>query len=347
MKRYFGIEILRFLTSLSVLLYHYRHFFNPSHNSSELKYTSIETTLPFFNFLEVFYKHGILGVHVFYAISGLVFAHIYLSTAKHVSSKDFFINRFARLYPLHFATLILVVILQYLSFFKFNTFQIVEINDFYHFILNIFFISSWGFEQGHSFNAPIWSVSIEIAIYIAFFFLLTLIKRYRIYAIVFISILLLLIDKTKIFDTLFLECARLFFSGVLVYYICRKSKFNTILLIFSIILIGVSFLGNFKTFLFCPSLLILFVKIDDLITSINIKKSFILFGNLTYALYLLHVPFQIIIIIIFNHYNFANTIFLEHYFFFSFFLILIFLSRITFKFYEKPSNDRIRQKFKK
>ena len=347
MKRYFGIEILRFLTSLSVLLYHYRHFFNPSHSASELKYTSIKTSLPFFNFLEIFYQHGILGVHVFYTISGLVFAHIYLNSAKHVSSKDFFINRFARLYPLHFATLILVVILQYLSFFKFNTFQIIEINDFYHFILNIFFISSWGFEHGHSFNAPIWSVSIEIAIYIAFFFLLTLIKKYKIYAIILISILLLLIDKTKIFDTLFLECARLFFSGVLVYYICSKSKFNTILLIFSIILIGVSFLGNFKTFLFCPSLLIIFVKIDDFITNINVKKSFILFGNLTYALYLLHVPFQIIILIIFNHYNLVNTIFLEHYFFVSFFLILILLSSITYKFYEKPANDGIRRKFKK
>ena len=71
-------------------------------------------------------------------------------------------------------------------------------------------------------------------------------------------------------------------------------------LIFSIILIGMSFIGNFKTFLFCPSLVILFVKIDDFITNTNIKNSFILFGNLTYALYLIHLPFQIVILILFK-----------------------------------------------
>ena len=42
-------------------------------------------------------------------------------------------------------------------------------HDFYHFVLQFFFISSWGFEDGPSFNGPIWSVSIEIFIYGIFF----------------------------------------------------------------------------------------------------------------------------------------------------------------------------------
>ena len=67
------------------------------------------------------------------------------------------------------------------------------------------FISSWGFENGHSFNAPIWSVSVEVAIYILFFFLLSLIKKYKIIFIILIILILLLIYKMKIFDTLFLE----------------------------------------------------------------------------------------------------------------------------------------------
>ena len=91
-----------------------------------------------------------------------------------------------------------------------------------------------------------------------------------------------------------------------------------------------------------------FKKINDMNNTayIDVFCSY-LFGNLTYALYLLHVPFQIIILIIFNHYNLDNMIFLEHYFFVSFFLILILLSSITYKFYEKPANDEIRRKFKK
>ena len=105
MRKFYGIEILRFLTSISVLIYHYRHFFAPYNSTSNLSYFDINVTLPLYNFLGILYEHGIFGVHVFYTISGFVFAHIYLSTNKSVSSKNFFINRFGRLYPLHFATL--------------------------------------------------------------------------------------------------------------------------------------------------------------------------------------------------------------------------------------------------
>ena len=93
MKKFYGIEILRFFTSISVLIYHYRHFFGPYNSTSNLSYFDINITLPLYNFLGVLYEHGIFGVHVFYTISGFVFAHIYLSNYKPVSSK-FFINRF-------------------------------------------------------------------------------------------------------------------------------------------------------------------------------------------------------------------------------------------------------------
>ena len=147
-------------------------FFWPYNSSSNLNYFEISSSLPLYKFLGVIYDHGIFGVHVFYTISGFVFAHIYLSTTERISSKNFFINRFARLYPLHFATLILVTFLQLFSLGAFDTFQVIQINDFYHFFLNVMFISSWGFENGHSFNAPIWSVSVEVAIYIILFYYL-------------------------------------------------------------------------------------------------------------------------------------------------------------------------------
>src|SRR5690606_24787195 len=41
--------------------------------------------------------------------------------------------------------------------------------DAYHFWLQTAFVSHWGFEQGESFNAPIWSVSIEVGLYALFF----------------------------------------------------------------------------------------------------------------------------------------------------------------------------------
>ena len=274
MKKYYGIEVLRFFTSISVLFYHYRHFFAPYNSTSNLNYFEISNSLPLYNFLGVIYDKGIFGVHVFYTISGFVFAHIYLNNYQKVSSKEFFINRFARLYPLHFATLILITILQFLSYYKYNSFQIIQLNDLYHFILNILFVSSWGFENGHSFNAPIWSVSVEVAIYILFFFLLFFLKKYKIFFVIFLSLVLLAIDKFKILDNLFLECARLFFSGTIIYYFYNMKFNNNIYLALSSLLLILSFIGNFKTFVFCPALVLFFSSLDNYINKKSLQSLF-------------------------------------------------------------------------
>ena len=345
MKKYFGIEILRFLTSLAVLFYHYRHFFNPFNSDSVLKYNAAKTDLPFINLLNVFYENGILGVQVFYTISGFVFTYIYYHFYQTTSYKTFFLNRFARLYPLHFATLILVTLLQIISSSSYGNFQIYQFNDLYHFILHLFFISSWGFEQGHSFNGPIWSVSVEILIYIIFFLLLMLIKKYKIYFIIIFSLLLLSIDKLINYESLFLECARLFFSGSLVYFIVQNQNIKKYLLILSILLIFLSFLGNFKIYLFCPSVLLLFIQLDNYLNYEKVKNLFYKLGNLTYAIYLLHVPMQILIILTFGYLSIPDTIFTNELFFISFILILLLVSNLCFNRYEKPLNKKIRKKF--
>ncbi len=342
MKRYFGIEFLRLLTSVSVLLYHYRHFFGPYNSYSASNFFDDKTELPFFSFLEVFYVNGFYGVHVFYAISGFVFAHVYLSIDRKITSKEFFLNRFARLYPLHFATLIIVALLQFLHLATANSFQIIMINDVYHFILNLFFISSWGFENGHSFNGPIWSVSIEVAIYFLFFLLIIYLRKFKLSLVILLSIIFLSINKLNLNDSLFLECARLFFSGVLVYQIVSRFKNIYALSIVSLILIAISLIGNFKTHLFCPSLLLLFASCEELIKNDKIKTLFKMSGNLTYALYLLHIPTQLLILFIVNSFNFSTSVYLETYFFFIFFGVMAFLAHFCFKFYENPLNKKIR-----
>jgi peptidoglycan/LPS O-acetylase OafA/YrhL len=346
MTRYFGIEILRFFTSLSVLLYHYRHFYSPFNSFSKIDNKDVFTDLPFSELLNIFYIHGIYGVHVFYVISGFVFSYVYINAEKLVSGKEFFLNRFARLYPLHFITLIIIALLQYVSFFQYGSFQIVELNDLYHFTLQIFFISSWGFEEGHSFNAPIWSVSVEIAIYIIFFLSLIFLRKFKIKFVIAFSILLILIDKILLIEGLFLECARLFFSGVLVYMISAHFKNTKILFFVSIILIVVSFSGNYKTYLFCPSIVLFFSQIDRFIKKDSIKSLFNNLGNLTYSIYLIHVPLQIIIIMCFNLFSVDETIVNTKTFFFVYIISLMFISNICFVKYEKPLNYMIRNKFK-
>ena len=116
MRKYYGIEFLRLLTSLSILLYHYRHFFNPYTTYSVNSFEESKTYFPFYSVLKIFYNDGSYGVHMFYTISGFVFAYIYLSIKDDVSGKEFFINRFSRLYPLHFATLMIVTLLQIINY---------------------------------------------------------------------------------------------------------------------------------------------------------------------------------------------------------------------------------------
>ena len=348
MKRYTSIELLRFFTAITVLLYHYRHFFSPLNITSNQNYSFIKDYLPFNSIIEKLYEFGFYGVHVFYTISGFVFAYVYLSSMKNVSLKQYSINRFARLYPLHFVTLIYVIVFQSLFFQSNGNFQFDLINDAYHFFLQIFFISAWGFENGNSFNAPIWSVSVEIGIYILFFLLLSTIKKYNITVLVLLSLVLIAIDKSDTIQTLFLECARLFFSGVIVFYLYEKIiKKNFINLIISIFLLAVSFIGNFKIYIFCPAILMFFLSFEDFIKKEILTKYSNMLGNMTYSLYLLHVPTQLTLIFIFNKLNLANSIFNTTYFFIFYFLLLFIISYLVFVFFEKPLNKNIRKSFLK
>lgn len=344
MKKYYGIELLRFLTSLSIIFYHYRLFFEPFNTFSINNFPTNINDLPFNSILEIFYISGIFGVPVFWSISGFVFSYVYLSSHKKTKYKEFFVNRFARLYPLHFATLIIVLILQYISLTNFNFFQFELINDLYHFILQIFFISAWGFEEGHSFNSPIWSVSVEIAIYIVFFLLIKKIKQHKVYLVLILTILLTLVGKYSGFNSNFLDCARLFFSGILVFYLCKKNKHIIYLNITSIFFIIVSFVGNFKLFIFCPMLLMFFVTIEPAIKVNKIKSLFENLGDLTYSLYLIHVPFQILIVLVIGYLNLADTIFQSTLFFILYLISTTIMAHYSFKYYEYPLNNFFRRK---
>ena len=239
--------------------------------------------------------------------------------------------------------MLFVAFFQYLYLFNYDSFQFDLFNDFYHFILQLLFISSWGFEDGHSFNAPIWSVSVEIGIYIVFFIFLKQFKKYQLNLSIILTIILILIDKSKFFDTLFLECARLFFSGVLIYFIINRNYNYSKTLIASVVLLILSFVGNFKTFLFCPSIVLFFLSFEKFIVRDRIKSIFSLLGNLTYALYLLHVPFQLLIIFFFDKYLIDMNYFFSLSFFLIYFIILFAISHLIFVFYEKPLNKKIRK----
>jgi peptidoglycan/LPS O-acetylase OafA/YrhL len=166
-QKLMGLELLRFTAAIAVLFWHYQN----------LWYTPaglvgfVRENQPFYRYFSVFYQFGLYGVQVFWSISGYIFFWKYREAVaeRRVDGYTFFMLRFSRLYPLHFATLILVAALQ-LFFVGLKGYPFVYGHDnLFHFVLQLFFASNWGFQDGSSFNGPVWSISIEVLVYVGFF----------------------------------------------------------------------------------------------------------------------------------------------------------------------------------
>jgi len=162
-KRFDSLDALRGLAALSVVLWHWHHF--------ELLPTARMTELPMSLALRIFYTQGWTAVYLFFCLSGFVFYWRYSRAVAEstVTLRDFAVFRFSRLYPLHLVTLLLVAAAQAWMMRATGQYFVYPLNDSRHFLLNLLFASSWGFEEGYSFNAPIWSVSVEVLLYALFF----------------------------------------------------------------------------------------------------------------------------------------------------------------------------------
>lgn len=147
-----------------IVILHYRNL-NDKWNETLIN------TNPFWDQLVLVYKFGWVGVEFFFVLSGFIFFWKYgeMISNKAITLSNFAILRLTRLYPLHVATLILTAFLQYLVFAKSNTTFIYPNNDVYHFLLHLSFLNYGWIEVGHSFNAPAWSIALEMSMYFVFY----------------------------------------------------------------------------------------------------------------------------------------------------------------------------------
>jgi peptidoglycan/LPS O-acetylase OafA/YrhL len=113
-EKLLGLEVLRFVSAVAVLFWHYQNFWNTPHGLVGFE----RDQQPLYRYFSAFYEFGRYGVQVFWSISGYIFFWKYRDAiAKRLTSgRKFFFLRFSRLYPLHFATLLLVAALQGLYF---------------------------------------------------------------------------------------------------------------------------------------------------------------------------------------------------------------------------------------
>jgi len=345
-------NLLRGICALAILIFHYQHFFK--HGTGEADFD--KTNQPFYFLFSTVFNSGYLVVQVFWCISGLIMTHSYINKRDN-SARDYAVSRIARLYPLQIVTLLVVTVLQQISFQKFNTFQIYENNDLFHFMLNLFFVQSWGFQKSFSFNGPTWSVSIEIMIYILFFFVISSLKRFK----VLVPIVVLALYKVSVNIELILafrNCLVYFFFGVMVYFCstCATKKFFKSLIVLILFievfvflalrhLKMISFDSGGNGYIWGTAFLVFFVaQIDgSKLAPLLIKVRML--GDLSYSVFLWHVPIQITIKLVQAKFSIDNSIAYNKLFFIFFIALTYCVGYLSYRFIEQPAQRIIRKRF--
>ncbi len=202
------IDGVRGIAALAVLAYHYVHFFMAG--ADRRKLPGYLDLFPARELLWPAYHYGYYAVQVFWLISGFVFAHVYYG--HRASTRSFVVNRFARLYPLHLLTLLIVALLQFIALRRLGYTPIYGAYDWPHFAAQLVLAADW-IRTGLSFNGPVWSVSVEIAIYAVFWLSRGLVARLQIILPLAMALGFDLADARWGGQTRVFACGALFFIG--------------------------------------------------------------------------------------------------------------------------------------
>lgn len=308
------------LCALSVVLFHYKQLFyvgvfTRTHSAI---YDANRTNLPFYHALKLLYANGGLAVSIFWVISGFIFYWKYAESIhrRRTNFVSFFVLRFSRLYPLHFATLLLVAFLQ-MIYIRFHGVPFIYgDNNLYHFVLQLFFASNW-WGADRTFNGPIWSVSAEILVYMAFFCLMFFAKPSIIPCLIAMAganILFLLNHHGFV-----ISCISFFFLGGLLQRIdhALEEKYRrTGFFVSALIAIGLVTLLKLHVLVFGQAVAI-FLTASIVNAAVLIDEVFDVFtqiswvGNLTYSSYLIHFPVQLCMVMAADALHQSKAIFLS------------------------------------
>lgn len=299
-----GLELLRVLAAFAVLVWHYQHF-----AFDGVSIVVQRDAQPFYGLLHPFYDYGWYGVQVFWSISGFIFFRRYGESvaAGTVSAWRFFVLRFSRLYPLHLVTLLLVALLQYAHITQLGHYFVYRHNDVYHFLLQLFLASHWGLQDGYSFNGPIWSISVEVLVYLVFYVSLLLCKRAL--PPILTGVALAIGLREAGLENAVTDCIGFFFAGGMGALLMKNFSANPAA--------GIVRPLAWAITIAAPVLAVLFARAPSanaVIYSMTAYAPFVLYcfaqplrmrqdigklvevaGNLTYGSYLLHFPVQLAI----------------------------------------------------
>ncbi|MFB7144841.1 acyltransferase family protein [Agrobacterium deltaense] len=155
--RFLMLDFYRFLAAIGVVLFHV--------NSIDSRAKSV---------IDV----GSFGIFVdfFFMLSGFVLFHNYKDLQLGVASySTFLVRRLARIYPLHIATMAVLICMSVVLPLPTSTVKYLDI------VLNTFLVQAWGLADKLTLNHPSWSISAEFFCYLLFPFIMVMIRSVKIY----------------------------------------------------------------------------------------------------------------------------------------------------------------------
>jgi peptidoglycan/LPS O-acetylase OafA/YrhL len=351
---YFGwIDALRGVAAICVVIFHYHHFYLAEYDVL----ASVRTTadFPYGAILGVVYDLGEEAVRLFWVISGFVFAHVYWS--RDTTARDFAIARIARLYPLHFVTLLFVAILQIVSTTFAGHVQIFGNNDGWQFAQQVFLLNHvLGFAGEPSFNGPIWLVSAELFAYAVFLATLTLTKRNPLIGSLLLAVVsyvaLSLHPDGFVIGQWALVCLVFFFAGSTCFAVYQQVHDKTAVMVATILaLLGVAWVGhvtdsnNTVLLSLCCAIVLIVACMENVTTHVGRGGRFL--GDISYSIYLVHVPIQMVILLLADLFFDATRSFADSYVTLPAYLIVsIWCAYVVNVRFEKPIGLWVRRRMR-
>ncbi|WP_020394954.1 acyltransferase family protein [Thiolinea disciformis] len=148
------ITFTRFIAALTVVFFHFGTLNQAS-----------PTTHPFWGSV---ITAGPIAVSYFFALSGFIMAVAYYGSTRSIDAKQYWVARFARIYPVYLVALLLVLAFAMLKK------QSVGLSTI---AFNVSMLQAWLPPYAMTLNTPGWSLSVEAFFYLCFPFLLALLHR--------------------------------------------------------------------------------------------------------------------------------------------------------------------------
>jgi peptidoglycan/LPS O-acetylase OafA/YrhL len=379
-EHFHSLDVLRGFAALSVVFWHWQHFFMPY--ADEQSYEAEQ--FPLYKVFSVFYTKGWMAVDLFFGLSGFIFYWLYSNRirSRWVSAPRFAFLRFSRLYPLHLATLLIVLAFQFAYKHFSDDYFIYQIDDIKRFVANLLMLPSWKMIDGnlrYMFNGPSWSVSVEVVLYGLFFLYC---RRFRAKAATTVSFAILgFVIEEYLCIPLGRGIGSFFLGGsVFLFYVFlgqfQNGKWIRVFLAIVTVLAWVFTLavqrdlispigwlshnlvlprpyhhffhdygtGLSKYWVTCLVFPLTILTVANLEKySGPVCKKISLIGNISYSSYMLHFPIQLTISTVVQARSIDCTVFFSGWFMLLFFAILVTTSWASHRYFEMPIQRRLRQ----